>query len=857
MAMSKPHLPIDDFLEVIYQNLQNHQNVVITAAPGAGKTTRLPAFLAQRLSGKILVLEPRRMAALAAASRIAEEAQWTLGEEVGYQVRFANKSKSGTKLLFMTEALLAKKLLADQHLQGIDVIILDEFHERSIHVDLALGMIRELQELGHPLKLIVMSATLEASKIASYLGNAPTIAVPGKSHPLEIVYSKSPLPLQLNANFYDRLFETVKDARTHGHRHILVFLPGVGEIERAKERLKDLASTQNISLQTLHGNLSLEEQRLVLRPNHNDRIILATNIAESSVTLDGVDCVIDSGLAKIMKHDYKTGFSRLELSRISLGSATQRAGRSARQGPGRCYRLWNKMDEISMSNFETPEILRSELSESLLYLAYQGISHFHQFTWFEVPPTLALQKSTETLQYLELLDANRGITSKGKELVHWPLPVRLGAVVLEGAHRGQVALACKLAALIQEKDFLLKDRHIDVLEESQSDLVYRLHLLEEYLAGKKVYDVSAAGLSLVKQTVEQLIKQSQTKKSLETAPSSALHLESIHHLLIAGFKDRLCRRRQASGEKALLSTGRGISIHSSSLNRKGLFFLALDGAETGTASDTSIKICHTLPKDWLLKHFGNEIIHKKEIFYDEEKSNFYEKDLKVLWNLPFEESAPKLADPHYIRQHLPEVLTLRFTDFAKGNESLASFLAKISFLQGHKEEVPQQIQTLLLDLNLYDFANSELWNDFCQLITTGESSYQNIIEKNHDWALKQVLPLQVSELVFNQMPDKLPVPSGSLIKVHYPADKAPYLEVRIQEVFGLDKTPLLFKQIPITFHLLGPNYRPVQVTSDLSSFWLNGYPEVRKELRLKYPKHQWPEDPSQGVPEAKGRPRKS
>lgn len=857
MAMSKPHLPIDDFLEVIYQNLQNHQNVVITAAPGAGKTTRLPAFLAQRLSGKILVLEPRRMAALAAASRIAEECLWTLGEEVGYQVRFAHKAKADTKLLFMTEALLAKKLLADQDLHGVDLIILDEFHERSIHVDLALGMIRELQELGHPLKLIVMSATLEASKIATFLGEAPVVTVPGKSHPLDIVYSKAPLPLQLSPPFYDRLVETVKEARTQGHRNILVFLPGVGEIERAKDRLSDLANAQKLSLQALHGNLSLEEQRLVLRPNINNRIILSTNIAESSVTLDGVDCVIDSGLAKIMKHDYKTGFSRLELSRISLGSATQRAGRAARQGPGRCYKLWSKIDEISMSNFETPEVLRSELSETLLYLAYQGISQFHLFTWFEAPSTLALQKSTETLQYLELIDSNRAITTKGKELIHWPLPVRLGTIVFEGVRRGQAPLACKIAALIQEKDFLLKDRHNDVSEDSQSDLVYRLHLLEEYLSGNKVYDVSLAALAVIKQAAEQLAKQSPSKHTFNTEDKNLSQLEIIHHLLIAGFKDRLCRRRQASGEKALLSTGRGISIHSSSLNKKGLFFLALDGAETGSASDTSIKICHTLPKEWLLKNFGDEIVHKKEIFYDEDKNNFYEKELKTLWNLPFEESAPKLADPQYIKQHLPEVLTLRFADFSKNNDSLALFLEKIAFLQSHKEEVSLKAQQLLTEINFEEFGNTDLWKEFCQLIATGETSYQSICEKDHDWALKQVLPIEISELIFEKMPNKISVPSGSLIKVHYPSAKAPYLEVRIQEVFGLDKTPMIFDRIPITFHLLGPNYRPVQVTSDLASFWLNGYPEVRKELRLKYPKHQWPEDPRQGIPEAKGRPRKS
>lgn len=314
------HLPIDDFIDDILQKVTSHTNLVITAAPGAGKTTRLPPELLSVVAGKILVLEPRRMASIAAAHRVAEENNWLVGEEVGYQVRFVNKTSHKTRLIYMTEALLARHMIHHPELDDVDIVILDEFHERSLYVDLTLGLIRELQELGHHIKIVVMSATLEAEKIAEYLGNCPVISVPGKLFELTIRYQKSTQLLTPKYQFYEHLFQVIKEA-----------------------------------------------QRIALQKSSAQRIILATNIAESSVTLDGVDTVIDSGLVKIMKQDLRTGFSRLEISRISLASAIQRAGRAARQFPGVCYRMWNQHDESSFVKSNIPEILCSDLSDSLLF----------------------------------------------------------------------------------------------------------------------------------------------------------------------------------------------------------------------------------------------------------------------------------------------------------------------------------------------------------------------------------------------------------------------------------------------------------------------------------------------------------
>ena len=300
-------LPIDEFIPDILSTFEKGKNLVITAAPGAGKTTRLPPALLKVTSGKVLVLEPRRMAAIAAAHRIAEENHWQIGQEVGYQVRFANKTSAHSRLIFMTEALLARQMIEDPELEGVDAVILDEFHERSLHVDLALGLLRELQELGRDIKILVMSATLEADKIAAYLGNCPVISVPGKLFPLDVQYQKSSQHLQTFPHFYDNLVSTVKTAQANTDKDILVFLPGVGEIERAKEALSSWAAAKNIQIVPLHGTLALEDQRQALQKASSQRIILSTNIAESSVTLDGVNTVIDSGLAKNMKQDPRTG----------------------------------------------------------------------------------------------------------------------------------------------------------------------------------------------------------------------------------------------------------------------------------------------------------------------------------------------------------------------------------------------------------------------------------------------------------------------------------------------------------------------------------------------------------------------
>lgn len=831
-------LPIDDFIPEIERHFRSSSNLVITAAPGAGKTTRLPPALAKISQKKVLVLEPRRMAAIAAAHRIAEEQGWQLGQEVGYQVRFANKTSAHSKLIFMTEALVARQMIEDPELKDVELVVLDEFHERSAHVDLALGLLKELQDLGRDIKILVMSATLEAEKIAAYLGNCPVIQVPGKLFDLEIRHQKSAQALQTSPAFYDQLFQTIKEAQHQTAHDILVFLPGVGEIERTSQMIESWAAGKSLEVVALHGSLNIEEQRRALQKSSRQRVLLSTNIAESSVTIDGVNTVIDTGLAKNMKQDHRTGFSRLELGRISLSSAVQRAGRSARQYPGVCYRLWNKHDELAFLKSDVPEIQRIDLSESLLFLSAQGVTDFNSFSWFEKPTSVALQSAVRFLRIAGALDERNQITDLGRHMLHFPLPVRLSKLVLVGIQHQNIPVAADMAALLQERDILRKDGSQAFLgDELEDDLAARLHVLEHFRASKRApRESSFMALQTVDQSAKQIASLAQ-KLSPKIKILSSIQDEKV--ILAKTFGDRLCRRRGKS-ERALMVGGRGVRLNPESLVKNSEFFVALNGLDTD--SETIVSVATGFDKNFILEVFRDEIEKVRDVTFSEEKGQFFTREYRSLYSLALDEPALTPASPQEISDQLPQILTARFEAVLKGNENLERWWQRWDFLrrQDHELAFPEDAASLILEA----FTQAAL----------GETKIQPVIEKDLVFFFENVFPSDIVQVLRKELPDKLEVPSGSRIPVHYPPDKNPYLEVRIQEVFGMMQTPkVFFGKLPVTFHLLGPNFRPVQVTSDLESFWKNGYPEVRKELRLKYPKHQWPEDPADGTPEAKGR----
>ncbi|MGZ3802791.1 MAG: ATP-dependent helicase HrpB [Pseudobdellovibrionaceae bacterium] len=854
-------LPIDDFLAQALDSLERHQNIVITAAPGAGKTTRLPAFLAKHAKAKTLVLEPRRMAAIAAAHRVAEEQNWVLGQEVGYQVRFANKTSAQTKLCFLTEALLSRKLAQDPELQGVEYVILDEFHERSLHVDLALGLLRELQELGSSLKLVVMSATLDSPKIAQYLGEAPILEVPGKLFPLEIKYQKSSQLLQTSPQFFENLLAHIKEAERNTAQDILVFLPGVGEIERASRQLETWAQEKQIDLVPLHGSLPLEAQRRALQKGPRRKILLSTNIAESSVTVDGVACVIDSGLAKNMKYDLRTGFSRLELARISKASAQQRAGRAARQFPGVCYRLWNKLDESSMPRHDIPEILRSELSESLLFLAAQGVSDFNSFSWFEKPGALPQKKAVENLQSLGALDSKNQITPLGRHILQWPLPPRLAKLMLLAVEMKVPALGADVSALLQERDFMLKQSSESyVADRYESDLQLRLDLLQEFRAGRSPRSTHHLGLRTVDQAAQQILSY---VKGMFSQNFTKDFSETLQKLLLRSFADRLCRRRSQGSDKARMLGGRGVRLSAESLVKESEFFLALDGVETSQGNETLVRLAVGFNKDFLLKElaqeFGDEIKMKKELSFDRAKGIFYVREERSFRDLPLEEGSISIAQAQEVMEHLPQVLTQEWDEVLKENETFAEWISRLCYLVGAREKLAKEslreelARLAELGGEKSPFTEEQKQEAFA-MAASGEKDFKTVAQKDLVYFFESLLNPEVGNFLKSEVPAKLKVPSGNFLRIQYLPHRDPFMEVRIQEIFGWAETPkLLGGSQPLTLQLLGPNYRPMQVTSDLKSFWQNGYPEIRKELRTRYPKHSWPEDPLSAIAVAKGR----
>lgn len=839
-------LPIDHFIPTILEAISSQNNLVITAEPGAGKTTRLPAALLSAVSGKILVLEPRRMAAIAAAHRIAEENNWTLGEEVGFQVRFNNKTSSKTRLIFMTEALLARQMIHDPELENVDIVILDEFHERSLHVDLTLGLIRELQELGRHIKIIVMSATLDSKKISHYLGNATIISIPGKLFPLDIRYQKTSQLLKTQHNFFDNLVYIIKEAQLNTPKDILVFLPGISEIERAKTSLLAWAENNKIEIVILHGSLSIEAQRKALQKSLTQRVILSTNIAESSVTLDGVNTVIDSGLVKTLKQDLRTGFSRLELSRISLSSAIQRGGRAARQFPGINYKMWSQNDELAFSKNETPEILRTDLSESLLFLAAQGVHHFENFSWFEKPATANMESALCHLKWIKALTSNNTLTEIGREILHFPLPVRLGRLIIAGIEYGCVELAAKIAALLQERDILGRNAsELYLGDQYECDLTIRLEILDQLIK----HNNSRENVVQSYRHILQLAKKFD-KKPIKAPINSD---EARQLLLIMAYNDRLCRRRKNS-DRALMVGGRGVKISSESVVAKSEFFICLNGLEVNTEAETLVSMASGIDKAFLIKYLPDQVQLKKEIIYDETKKQFYHQEFKAIFNLPLEEPIFTLATSTQVAEKLPELLANNWNTVLDNNPQLSQWWQKLLFLRDQNELLSIDIKQELENIFEGNFLKKSFLLEIFTQASFGESQLADVSKKNLINFFENNLSVNFKKILQVELPDFIKVPSGSLIRIQYIPGKAPHIEVRIQEIFGWNKTPnILFQQIALVLHLLAPNFRPVQITSNLESFWRNGYSDVRKELRIRYPKHQWPENPADGIAEAKGR----
>ena len=738
-------LPVDALLPRIVQTLRAGKNLVIEAPPGAGKTTRVPPALLSLSPGDVLVLEPRRLAARMAARRVASELGERVGETVGYQVRFEDVSGPRTRLRFLTEGVLTRRLLPDPRLRGTGIVVLDELHERHLDTDLALAL---LKRLG--IRIVVMSATMEAAPVARFLEDCPILRSEGKRHNLSIEYtphSAAPLEDQV-ASALERLVQEGLDG------DVLVFLPGAAEIRKAARVIEPILRRAGLLAMPLHGDLSPAEQDRAVAPADRRKVILSTNVAESSITIEGVTTVIDSGLARVAVDSPWTGLPSLDVRRISQASATQRAGRAGRTAPGRVIRLYTAEDFHRRPAADPPEILRRELSQIVLQLRALKID---SLDWLEPPPEPALAAANALLDRL-------GATAEMAEL---PLPPRLAKLVLEAARRGAPEKGCAVAAVLSAGE----RGSSDLLELAESD--WQPHT-------RRVFE-----------QLRRLIPGRDRKGD-----------DAVLGSVLAAFPDRVARHRR-DGELLLASGG---SARFPGCRHE--FVVAIDIEERRDRGLPLVRLAAPIEVEWLL----DRAVERTTIEWNRSAERVEQVTALMYDQLVIDETRGPAPDSEETARLLAEKALETDIGHFVDRDALEDLRARAAFA-GIGIDVAAGLEEL------------------CR----GRSSFAELASAGLLTALR---PARLDQIA----PERLRLPGGRQVRVHYENGKPPWIESRMQDFFGMHETPRI-AGVPVVVHLLAPNRRPVQVTTDLAGFWGRLYPQVRRELSRRYPKHTWPEHP--------------
>ncbi len=817
-------LPIDSHLPRLIDELKRHRALVLVAEPGAGKTTRVPpAIVKAGLLGvehpNLVMLQPRRVAARAAAMRIADENGWKIGEEVGWHVRFDRRIGPRTRLRVLTEGILTRQLVDDPFLEGIGAVVLDEFHERSIHTDLTIALLREVrQTVRNDLMLIVMSATLDAGPVAQFLGGCPIVNVPGRTFPIDIEHAAAPSGDPLPSRVARAMDQTLEQA----DGDVLVFLPGVQEINRASREIAPIADRHDTRVLPLHGSLPAEEQIRAIQPSNQRKIILSTNIAETSLTIEGVRTVIDGGVARVAGYDAERGLDRLDLKRISKASATQRAGRAGRTAPGRCIRLYTAREFHAMSDFELPEIRRVDLAGTVLALHAWGKPDPRAFGWYDPPPESALVAAERLLEMLGAIETGR-ITPLGRQIVSLPVHPRLARLLIGAVDEGILEQGAAMAALLSEKDLAPADRTLKT--QAASDLVVRMDLIDSSPQVSRLRD--------------ELIRLG---KSIKPSRHSRRHDpdEAMLRLALLAYPDRVCRRRASDPSAGVMVGGGGVRLAAESVVRQHEFFVALDARQDDRSANREaiVRIASGIEEEWLEEFFPHQITRQRSLVFDPQRQRVVGRGTLMYRDLVLREDRDAPVDPDEAGPILAAALSPLAAERFSKNEATATFLARVDLL---RRAMPEHRWP---DLDL-----AEILTEMCQ----GKRSVEELDRVSPIPFFQARLPYPLDRLLDEHAPDAVEVPTGNRIRIQYTIGQPPVLAVRLQELFGWTDTPRIAGgRVPVVLHLLGPNYRPVQITDDLRSFWSTTYFQVRKDLRTRYPKHSWPEDPLTAKPEAKG-----
>jgi ATP-dependent helicase HrpB len=814
-------LPVDEALPGLRRALTAGRAAVLVAPPGAGKTTRVPLALMDEpwvAGGKILVLEPRRLAARAAAARMATTLDQQVGDTVGLRIRFGSRVSRRTRIEVVTEGVFTRLMLDDPELKGVAAVLFDEFHERSLDADLGLALALDTQRgLREDLRVVAMSATMDGARVASLLGNAPVIESKGRAFPVETRYlgreRRAPIERQMSA--------AIERALSAEQGSVLAFLPGAAEIRRTADRFAERVRDPAVDVVPLYGALDTETQDRAIAPSPTGRrkVVLATSIAETSLTIEGVRVVIDSGLSRVPRYEPAVGLTRLETVRVSRASADQRRGRAGRTEAGVCYRLWDEPETMSLAPFATPEILASELSGLVLDLAVWGVSDPNSLSWLDPPPAAALAEARTLLRELDALDTTGSVTALGKRLARLPLPPRLAAMIVRAADEDDALLAAEIAAVVSERG----------LGGDDVDLAHRVENLRHDRSGR-----AEEARRLARRWAEEAGGQLR-----ESPPGRA------GTLLALAFPDRVAKARDGKPAEFLLENGRGARVDAAHPFAREKYLAVAELA--GRAAEARILLAAKVGETEIVRHFASHIAEREEISFDERSASLRGRFVRKLGAIILEERPLAITADEQSARVLAEGIARLGLDRLPWSAEQRRLLARARFIRKHEGDRWPDSSAERLAATVADWLAPAI---------TGRTSLAQVTADDLARALKALLPSDLLRRLEKEMPSHFTAPTGSRLPIDYETEGGPTVSVRVQELFGLDVHPrIVGGKVPLTLALTSPAGRPIQVTRDLPAFWRGSWAEVRREMRGRYPKHPWPEDPRAAPPTRRAKPR--
>lgn len=831
--------PIDEILPAVKEAVRTNASVVLHAPPGAGKTTRVPLALLDMLppeKGRIIMLEPRRIAAVSAARWMAKSLGEEVGGTIGYSIRFDNRVSERTRIEVVTEGILTRRIQSDPGLEGVAMVIFDEFHERSLNADLALALCLDLRKgFREDLKVLVMSATLDYGPIAALLGGAPVISSEGKAFPVEVHY----LDDKSGRFLTERMANAVKGVLNETSGDILAFLPGSGEIRACAGALSQVTqrSGGNITVHPLYGDLPFEEQERAILPAKNRKIVLATNIAETSLTIEGVQVVIDSGLTRRLQYDPSTGMNRLITTSVSKASAEQRKGRAGRLGPGVCYRLYSPHAFQSMVPFVPPEITVSDLSALVLELAVWGVKDPAALAWLDVPPSSAWDAALRLLRDLGALDLSGAVTSAGKAMARLPLHPRLARLLVRAEELGCSSFGADLAALLSERDIVRRNQLDRMVRGSAPDIYERIALLHLWRKnGDPPDSADLWALRSVDRTARQLMDLLPGRQKVSAKESGDPDI--ISRLLLCAFPERVGRRREDGEGRFILAQGRGVRLAQTGALSRSPFIVAI-AVDAGEKGEGVVHMAAPLTEELVRRECGANIETVRRVAWDKRESRIIatvEEKLGAIllsakpFNATDEEAGPLVLDA------------------VRADPGMLHFSREARQLQGRvalmRQVFPEEPWPDLSDAHLGTAPEDWLLPWLGGIRTSRDFSTMDLLP-----ALRARLSWEQARLLDERAPASLVVPSGHRVSLDYTSGEIPVLAVKLQEMFGLADTPAIASGgVKVLLHLLSPARRPLQITQDLKGFWNGSYQQVKKEMKGRYPRHPWPDDPWNAVP---------